>query len=362
VQPGPSQRGARLFFRPAFVNIAFGVRHLLLACVAILLLVASCSRAPEQTEVVLYSSVDDYLLWDVVNAFEKEHGIRVKVVGDTEATKTTGLVERLLAEKDSPRADVWWSSETFGTIRLSREGVLEPYTSPSTEIAGGWPPELRGPDWTGFGLRARAIAYSSTRLTKVQAPRSIQDLAKPSFKGRIGMARPQFGTTRGHMGYLLMELGEERYRALLEGLKASGVRLYDGNASVVRAIGLGEIDAGLTDTDDVWAAQRNKTPVDIAFEEYTPDFPVGAMRVPNTVALVKGSRHPENAKRLIDFILSEKTERMLVASDSHNMPVRKHVLQDYEQYSIPTTTMPRYEEIAERIPRALAIWDEVIGR
>lgn len=325
---------------------------------------AGCSKAPADPEVVLYSSVDDYLLFDIVNTFERETGIRVRVVGDTEATKTTGLVERLLAEKDRPRADVWWSSEPFGTIRLEREGVLEGYHSPSSEIAGGWPEELKGETWYGFALRARAIAYSRVRVPEAQIPRSITDLSAPRFKGRIGMARPQFGTTRGHLGYLLHACGEDRFRALLEGLKANGVRLYDGNASVVRAIAQGEIDAGLTDTDDVWSAWRNQAPVGIAFEAPLPPPACGpgAMPIPNTVALVKGAGHPNEAKRLIDFLLSEATERLLIASDSHNMPVRTQVKRDFEAFALPATPMPRFREVADHIPRALAIWDEVMER
>ncbi|QKK07176.1 MAG: hypothetical protein HND58_02715 [Planctomycetota bacterium] len=115
---------------------------------------------------VLYSSVDDFVLRDVVSAFEAESGVKVRLLGDTEATKTTGLLERLIAERDEPRADVWWSSEPFGTIRLAGMGLLAP--------AGITPPEitdaaLRGRldaadgSWFGFALRARARGAGGLR-------------------------------------------------------------------------------------------------------------------------------------------------------------------------------------------------------
>lgn len=335
--------------------------RILLALCAWAAMVPACSRNPEQSEVILYSSVDDYLLAEVVAAFEKESGIPVRVVGDTEATKTTGLVERLLAEKDRPRADVWWSSEPFGTIRLEREGILRPYQSPSTEIAGGWPADLKGDTWHGFATRARAIVYSTVRVPAERVPTSIAEFAAPAFKDRIGMARPQFGTTRGHLAYLLHACGEAEFRSLLQRLQENGVRLYDGNASVVRAVIQGEIDVGLTDTDDVWSAWRNDSPVGIAFEEATPGCAAGAMRIPNTVAMVKGAPHPEAAAQFIDFLLSEKAERIIVASGSHNMPVRPGAERGYEKFAFPPTSMPRYDAIADGVPRALAIWDDVMG-
>jgi iron(III) transport system substrate-binding protein len=324
-----------------------------------------------QPVVVLYSSVDDYLLRDVAAAFEKETGITVRMVGDTEATKTTGLVERLLAERGRAGADVWWSSEPFGTIRLEREGVLETYTSAvEQEVEGGWPARLRArsKQWYGFAGRGRVIVYNTQRLAHAeQRPRSLQDVTDLSkiAPGRIGMARPQFGTTRGHMGFLLLACGEERYRALLQGLRRAGVRVYDGNASVVRAVAQGEIDAGLTDTDDVWSGQRNGWPVELVFEEPgAGGCPPGAMLVPNTLALVKGGEHPAEARRLVDFLLSVHVERMLAESESHNTPVRPALAREFARWAIPDSAhaAPRYEEIAQHIPRALEIWDDVMGR
>ncbi|MHC4349299.1 MAG: type 2 periplasmic-binding domain-containing protein, partial [Planctomycetota bacterium] len=99
--------------------------------------------------VVLYVSADDHIARQVVHAFERETGIRVDTVGDTEQTKTTGLVNRLRAERNNPQADVFWSSEVFHTVNLAEEGVLDEY-EPST--GGEWPAGFRDPQhrWYGF--------------------------------------------------------------------------------------------------------------------------------------------------------------------------------------------------------------------
>ena len=95
-------------------------------------LAPACSeRSPDAGEVVLYVSADDYVVRPIVEAFEAESGLRVRVLGDTEATKTTGLVQRMRTERDNPRADVFWSSEVYLTIRLADKGLLAPFDDPA---------------------------------------------------------------------------------------------------------------------------------------------------------------------------------------------------------------------------------------
>ena len=77
-----------------------------------------------EQSVTLYTSVDDTFARMVAQRYTEKTGVVVHIVGDTEATKTTGLVARLKAEADHPIADLWWSSEPFGTIDLAQQGNL----------------------------------------------------------------------------------------------------------------------------------------------------------------------------------------------------------------------------------------------
>jgi iron(III) transport system substrate-binding protein len=99
----------------------------------ILLGLACCSKEQPaaQQEVVVYTSLDKVFSQPILEEFERKTGIKIKAVYDSEATKTTGLVNRLIAEKANPRADVFWNSETGRTIVLKQKGVLTPYKSPS---------------------------------------------------------------------------------------------------------------------------------------------------------------------------------------------------------------------------------------
>jgi len=340
------------------------------------------SSTTDERRVVLYTSCDDYLLRDMIAAFEKETGIDVLEVGDTEATKTVGLYTRLVDEKDAPRADVWWSNEPFYTVRLAEQGVLEPYTSESNESAfpGGWPTNFRatGGTWYGFAQRARVIAYDTRKHSPESVPTTLRDLAEPQWKGKVGMARPLFGTTVGHIAALVTLWGEEPTRQWLQAMEDQGLRLYDGNSSVVRAIANGEIEIGLTDSDDVWAAQAQGLPIGLVYESneidgslpptadsVQPMMSFGALVIPNTAGVVRGAPHPAEAKALVDFLISEASERLIMTSDSRNVPVRASPARElfvlYPESQIQPAAYVNLEEVAGNIEAARRLALDVFG-
>jgi iron(III) transport system substrate-binding protein len=314
--------------------------HLLvLTCVALALL--GCGR-DDRPSVVLYVSADEYVAREVIAAFERETGIRVRFTGDTEAKKTTGLVERLRAERDNPQADAFWSSEIFMTIELADEGIFEPHSS---ESLADWPPTFRCPDgmWHGFAARGRVIVYAPDRVAEDDVPQTWMELATNShFRGRIVMADPRFGTTGGHLGAMKAywdRIAPGVYEAFLEGLAEHGTRmLASGNAGVVRAVATGEADVGMTDTDDVWAAQAQGFNVELVYPRHSNErdaIGTGTLLIPNTVARVRGGPNPEQAAALIDFLLSETTERILAESVSGNVPLRPGLAEEYPQRQVP---------------------------
>ena len=82
----------------------------------LLISATGCGQHEAPDSVVVYVSADDHIARLLIQRFEDQHGIDVRMVGDTEAKKTTGLVQRLRQEQDNPQADVFWSSEIFMTM------------------------------------------------------------------------------------------------------------------------------------------------------------------------------------------------------------------------------------------------------
>jgi len=294
----------------------------------------------EAPAVVLYVSADDHVTRPVLLAFQEATGIHVHVVGDTEEMKTTGLANRILAERDNPQADVFWSSEVFNTVRLAEAGVLD--------------------RWHEFAARARVIVYSPKRLAEADLPRTWMDLTQPRFRGRIVIADPRFGTTGGHLAamkaYWSRIGGAGYYEAFLMGLSDNQVRMLPGgNAGVVRAVAEGEADLGLTDTDDVWAAQARGLAVKLVYPRHDLEGTKGGgtLLIPNTVARVRGGPNPAAAARLVEFLLSERAERMLAESSAHNVPLRPALAAEYQKYAVPDPLEVDYERAAALMPQAI---------
>src|ERR671923_2070302 len=158
------------------------VRRLLVPVLALAVVVGACrqpnSTGSENRTVTIYVSTDRVFSEPVLRECERRSGVKVNPVYDTEETKSTGLANRLLAEKPRPQADVFWSNEPVRTLVLKSRDVLAPYRSAN---AAGIPPALVDPDgyWTGFSARMRVIAYNTKLVEADEAPKSIFDLADP---------------------------------------------------------------------------------------------------------------------------------------------------------------------------------------
>jgi iron(III) transport system substrate-binding protein len=285
--------------------------------IAICALLSGCKQRA-QREVVIYTGVDEPISTPMLREFEKNTGIHVVIINDTEAAKSVGLAERILAEKEHPNGDVWWSNEAFRTIDLSAQGVLAAYDSPSAKDV---PDRFKDADrrWAGCGVRVRVIAVTDRVAASASAPTRITDLANPAFKNKIAMARPTAGTTGSFVAALYVLWGDEKADAYFRALHDNGVVLLGGNSVVADFVGQGQIWLGLTDNDDVSNAQAN----DLKLRAVLPDQgSFGTLAIPGSVSLITGARHPAEAKELIDYLLTPQVEQRLIAAHSAAWSVR----------------------------------------
>jgi iron(III) transport system substrate-binding protein len=276
------------------------------------------SGRESSSEVTVYVSTDRVFAEPILKAYEQKTGVKVNAVFDTEETKSTGLANRLLAERNNPQAEVFWSNEPVRTLVLKKRGVLAEYRSPGAE---GIPATFVDPEgyWTGFSARLRVIVYNTTLVNSDEAPRSVLELADPKWKGQVAIADPRFGSTSFHVAAIYAELGDDRADDFFKQLKANGVRVVDGNSVVRDMVARGEVKVGLTDTDDVNVAIEDKQPVAMAL----PDSDgMGVPVMPNMVSLIAGAPHAEAGRKLIDYLLSGEVERMLAHSDAVQIPLR----------------------------------------
>ena len=287
-----------------------------------IILVCSACQPSNQPVVVVYTSVDQPFAEPVLNAFEEQTGIQVQAVYDVEAAKTTGMVNRLIAEKDTPQADIFWNSEILQTLLLKDHGVLAVYASPEAKVL---PPAFRDPDgyWTGIGGRARVWIINTERVPDPKNVDSLFDLLDTSWSGSdIGLAIPMFGTAATQAAVLYAAWGPDRARSFFQQSADRGIRLLDGNSVVRDLVASGSLAFGLTDTDDACAALAEGAPVQIMLPDQSGE---GTLLIPGSVALIQGAPHPQQAQALIDYLLSAQVAQDLVDSGFNHLPIHPSV-------------------------------------
>lgn len=278
-------------------------------------------RRPAGATVVVYTSVDAEAALPLFERFTKETGVTVIPRTDSEASKTTGMAERLLQLKDRPDGDVFWNSELSFTQVLASAGALDTYASPSAKDI---PAEYKDAQdrFTAFGCRARVLIYNTRLVKRDEVPRTLEGLSDPRWKARCTVAKPLFGTTRSHFVALVVALGEEKAFKLFRAWRENGVVVAASNGDVRNRVADGTCDLGLTDTDDVLSAMERHKPVDFVVPDQTEEWR-GAFMIPNTVSILKNCPHPNEARAFVDFLLRPETEKWLAENCMRQIPVRE---------------------------------------
>jgi iron(III) transport system substrate-binding protein len=273
--------------------------------------------------VVIYTSVDQVYSEKLFREYEKQTGVRVRATYDIEADKTVGLVNKLISEKENPRADVFWNGEIIQTIVLKENGILSP-ASPSNASAlpGGFVDE--DSMWFGLGGRARVLIYNKTLISKADLPKTMEEFATGPYVSNSGFAYPIFGTTSTHAAVHYAHWGNTQAKLFYQTLKDNGVQILDGNSVVKDYVSQKKLFMGMTDTDDALLEMEKNADLDIFFLDQGEDD-MGTLVIPNTVCKIKGGPNPDQAERFIEFLLSVEAEQMLVDDEWIQIPVHESV-------------------------------------
>jgi len=285
--------------------------------------------------VIIYAAQDQVYAEPILREFENTTGIKVKAVYDSEAVKTVGLANRLLAERSHPQCDVFWGNEEMRTRQLAAQNVFR---------------ETNG--WAAFGYRSRRIVINTNFVSErrpparldensqqkhagseIGAPASLLELTNEIWRGKFALAFLQFGTTATHFHALKQLWGEERWLAWCRSLAANKPFIVDGNSVVVKFVGRGEAWIGLTDSDDIAAGQREGLPIAAmdgrarhsvradsppdgdgahGVARPTTDLMAETLLIPNTVGVIRNAPHPANAQKLFEYLQRREVVEKLV--------------------------------------------------
>lgn len=309
-------------------------------------------------EVNVYSYRQPYLIEPMLKDFEKETGIKVNVI-----FADKGLVERVKQEGELSPADVLLTVDISRVMQIVNEGLAQPFTS--KVLDENIPAQYRDSDgkWYGLTTRARVIYSSKDRVGKLPADFDYLDLAKPEFKGKVCVRSGKNSYNVSLFASMIEHYGEAKTKAFLEGLKANlAQKPQGGDRDQVKAIKEGICDYSLGNSyyygkmlDDekqkAWA------------ESAVINFPAGKHGTHvniSGVALAKHSPNKENAVKLVEYLSSEKAQK-LYAQLNHEYPVKPGVEPSelVKGWGTFTPDTLKLETIAKNYEKALKLVDEV---
>ncbi len=284
---------------------------LALLCIGLL---GGCTNDNRPGPLVVYCAHDSLYADEILQKFTEQTGIQVSPRYDTEATKSLGLVQQLVREKDNPRCDVFWNNELLGTLHLKHQGVLQSYRGSGFDRI----PEIyRDAEayWAGFAARFRVYIVNTNEM---QATADAIDEAWKGDLSETAIAKPLYGTTLTQYCVYWHLWGTDKLKSWNADLLKRGIRVVTGNATVKNLVAQGVCHWGLTDTDDFFLAVDDGSPV--AMVPVTLENQQ-TICIPNTVAIIEGTQHRDEARKLVDFLLSAETELALANSKSRQVPL-----------------------------------------
>ena len=288
----------------------------LLALVAALALAACSSEADTESaaaesseaepafnedpgEITVYSGRSESLVGALLEQFEADTGIRVKV----RYAGTAQLAVAILEERSRSPADVYFAQDAGALGALADAGALVALPSSLLDRVD---PDFRDAEgrWVGTSGRARVLVISTERVA--DPPASVFDLTQPEWRGRIGWA-PTNGSFQAFVTAMRQLHGDDVTEQWLRDMLANEVREYPGNSPQVQAVGDGEIDVGLVNHYYLYR-----------FLAADPDFPAanhftdagqaGALINVAGVAILGASKNRDAALRFIEYLLSDDAQ------------------------------------------------------
>jgi iron(III) transport system substrate-binding protein len=245
-------------------------------------------------DLVVYSGRSEALIKPILDEFAERSELNVSV----RFADTTELAGTVLEEGRRPRADVFIGQDAGALARLQERGRLARYVA--TKVPERFKSDVG--TWTGLSARARVVIVNTELVPEAQRPRSIFDLTRRRWKGKVAAPNATNASWIGFISEMRIKLGDDRTRRWLEAMKRNGLAVLGSHTDVRKAVGSGEFPLGLVNHYYVELEKREGSPVDAI---HTDQDGAGFGTVINAASggILKGAEHPENARKLLDFLL-----------------------------------------------------------
>lgn len=268
------------------------------------------AEEPAAEALVVYSGRNEALIGPLLEQFEAQSGLEVKV----RYASTSELVATLLEEGDATPASVFLSQDVAALGALSTAGRLALLGDEQLLRVDERFRSAAG-DWVGVSGRARSVVYEPGRIAREELPASLEEVGEPRFRGRFGVA-PANGSFQAHMAVYRSVHGADGLDALLVSMKANDAGRYPKNSAIVEAVIAGEIDFGLVNHYYLWRAKAEDPSV-TAENFFLPEGEASSFI---NLAGVAALDDRSEARQLIDFLLSAEAQEYF-SSETFEYPL-----------------------------------------
>ena len=267
-----------------------------------------CSQKKPAQELNIYSIIHEEETVALTQLFTKKTGIPVKFL----RASTGELVNRVIAEKNNPQADILLGGASSYHIQAAKEGALEPYASPEAKKLPSYAVASDN-TWTGFCVLTLGIGINEERYAQkfkgIPEPKTWEDLLNPAYKGEIVLTNPVASST----SYLfvqdqLQRLGwDEGWNYLLTLAPLVG-QFPDSGSAPAKLIGAGEYALGVS---YIHALAKYKAE-GFKVKMIAPPQTVGDV---DCISIMKNTQNLSAAKKFVDFMLSKEAQELMSSID-----------------------------------------------
>ncbi|MFO1324978.1 MAG: ABC transporter substrate-binding protein [Burkholderiales bacterium] len=332
-----------------------------LLCAAFAAAAIAASGALAQRSLVVYCSHDADACELAAKEFQRETGIATSIT-----RKPTGeFYAQIRAERDNPRADVWYGGTIDPLLQAAAEGLFAQYRSPKLAELAPWARNAtERADYKvaaiyriiiGFGTNPALLAKKT-----IGAPRCWSDLTDPKYRKEIELSNPvTSGTGYTILATLVVLYGEDAAFAYLAKLAPNVVRYTQSGTAQGPSVARGEVGVGVSFVHEFVTQQLAGFAVDIAIPCEGTGAALGGM------AIVNGAPHPDEARAFYDWALTRGAQelanrtRNLIIPANASAVIRPEAAR-YANAATLDVDPARFGAPEER-KRLLARWQREIG-
>jgi iron(III) transport system substrate-binding protein len=249
----------------------------------------------EGGKVVIYGSLENDTMDLITAALKKKTGLEVDYWREAANKVTDRVANESRAGK--PLFDVVLTTKSTMQL-IQKDGFLAKYDSPSTRA---FPKEVVDPN---LGPTYRntiiGIVYNTAIIKPADAPKSLEDLVKPQYKGKVVVPdASQHTTTAQWMASLHKVMGgKEKADKFIRDLAATKPLLVPSLTPAGERITTGETPIGIAFLKNVVFYGTKGVPLDyVRLGKFMGDG--------QSIALAAKPPHPNAGKTFIDFFLDD---------------------------------------------------------